>query len=135
MFEAFLLFARSCVGKCVIACFAVGIASAGGALWGAGIYYGSTIAGLKLAAAERESVNANAALKQFQDATQKIALAATNYATIQESMTTKFDVVLKDFRNVKFKAPLPIGCIPTPDRLRSLSAAVAAANSYATARQ
>jgi hypothetical protein len=109
--------------------------ASGVSIWATSVYYRSDIAGLKLDAANVQVANSQEALVQFESATQKIALAATNYATIQETMGTKFDSVLKDFRNVKFKIPLAPDCKPDVDRLRSLSAAVTAANSYATAGQ
>lgn len=133
--SAVWLFLQSTTGKLIIAASVSALVAGSASMWATGIYYRSDIAQLKLAAAQAHDANSTEALKQFQDATSKISLAAGNYELIQKNMTTSFDVIIKDFKNVKFKAPLPVDCKPDNERLRVLTAAVTAANQTATAGQ
>lgn len=133
--EAIVLFVRSTFGKIAIACFCTSLVVGAGSIYATSVFYKSDIAQLKLDAAVTHDRNTSAALKQFQDTVAKISVAAGQYAAIEKSLSANFDGILKDFRNVKFKAPLPLDCLPDAERVRSYSAAVTAANSYTSAGQ
>ena len=78
--------------------------------------------------ASNERDNAVASLKQFEAASDKIAKAANDYASVKLNFDNQFSVIAKDLANAQ-KIKLPVSCKPDAGRMRSLSAAIAATNS------
>jgi hypothetical protein len=81
---------------------------------------------LKTAQAVEKANQATGALTTLQADAEKIHRAAAEYAGIETILAPKIAALTKELRNAK---PLPVGCAPTPDRVRNLDAAIDAANS------
>lgn len=75
--------------------------------------------------AQERAEQATTALNTLQADASKIHAAATEYAGIHNTLAPKIAALTKELRNAK---PLPVGCAPTPDRVRNLDAAIDAAN-------
>jgi hypothetical protein len=80
---------------------------------------------LKTAQAVEKANQATAALTALQADAAAIHQAATEYAGIETTLAPKIAALTKELRNAK---PLPVGCSPSPDRVRNLDAAIDAAN-------
>lgn len=112
-----------------LAASAVGAALAFSAGWTInGWRLGAELAGVKASSAQQQAALANGALTTLQADTATIHLAAVEYAGIESTLAPKIAALTKELRNAK---PLPVGCAPTPDRVRNLDAAIDAANQAA----
>jgi hypothetical protein len=80
---------------------------------------------LKTAQAVEKSNQATAALTTLQADAAAIHTAATEYASIQNTIAPKIAALTKELRNAK---PLPVDCKPDPVRVHNLDAAIDAAN-------
>jgi hypothetical protein len=118
-----------------------GVFLAGAVISGAGTYEvttafkDNTIKDLKLAAADKTISDAVGALVQFEGDTKTISDAAKVLGSTQVNLDAKFTALSKDFSDATKAHPLPLDCKPDDVRVRSLSAAVAAANSARTVGQ
>lgn len=92
---------------------------------------GADLANLRAAHAQAQAAQANATVSTLQADAAVIHQAATEYAGIQSTLAPKITALTKELRNAK---PLPVGCAPTPDRVRNLDAAIDAANQAAATR-
>jgi len=87
--------------------------------------HGAEIAELQRAHAETMRSQSELALSTLQADAALIAQAATEFATIQSTLAPRMTALTKELRN----APkLPAGCVPGPERVRNLDAAIDAAN-------
>lgn len=104
----------------------VSLILAGAAGWFTnGWRHGAEIAELQRAHAEFRATLSEAALADVQADAAVIRTAATEFATIQSTLAPRMSALTKELRN----APkLPAGCVPDPDRVRNLDAAIDAAN-------
>lgn len=93
--------------------------------------YRATIANMKREKAEAVADGLRLQLAQFTADADKIHEAADAYTTLQAGLDTRFASISKDFSNAIKGRPLPADCKPDPDRLRSLQAAIDAANTAA----
>lgn len=93
--------------------------------------YRITIADMKTAAANIQTANATASLKQFETDAGLIHDAAVSYAADKTNLAARMDAISKDFANAIKAKPLPLDCKPDADRLRNLAAAIAATNTAA----
>lgn len=85
----------------------------------------SDLAKVEAAHAKEKAEQATAALTTLKADADKIHTAATEYAGIQNTLAPKIAALTKELRN----APrLPAGCRPDDVRVRSLDAAIDAAN-------
>ena len=82
----------------------------------------------RLELANYKNAEAAAALKKFQDTAKRIETASQAYTANTSALRGSIDVIVKDLKNVQAKKPLPRGCKPDADRLRSLGDAVSATN-------
>jgi len=89
------------------------------------------IAELTAARAQADLTSANAALGNLEAAGARIRQSADDYLIIKSDLGAKLDAIRKDLKNAK---PLPAGCRPDAQRVRSLSDAVDAAKQAAAAR-
>lgn len=101
------------------------------AIWATSTIYGARISDMKATQAMRDRDLANAALKKFTETAARINTAALGYTAATGDLGKKLDSIQTDLKNVQNKKPLPVGCKPDADRLRSIAAAVAATNSIA----
>jgi hypothetical protein len=92
---------------------------------------GTDVANLRAERAQEQAAQATAAVSTLQADAAAIHQAATEYAGIQSTLAPKIAALTKELRNAK---PLPVGCAPTPDRVRNLDAAIDAANQSAATR-
>lgn len=118
---------------------AAAIVALTGALFGAGWHVNgwrlnAQIEQIKAARASDRATQADGALADLTTAIGKINAAATGYATSARTLDASLDTLTKELRNERTKNPLPADCKPTAERMRSLAAAVDAANK-AAARQ
>jgi len=90
------------------------------------------IAELTAARAQADLSNANTALSDLREAGARIRQSADDYLAIKSDLGAKLDAIRKDLKNAK--KPLPVGCRPDAQRVRSLSDAVDAAKQAAAAR-
>lgn len=104
----------------------VGLLLAGAAGWAAnGWRHGAEIAELRRAHAEFRAGLSEQALADVQADAATIRAAATEFATIQSTLAPRMTALAKELRN----APkLPADCVPGPERVRNLGAAIDAAN-------
>ena len=104
----------------------VGLLLAGAAGWVAnGWRHGAELADLKRAHAEFRATLSETALADVQADAATIRRAATEFATIQSTLAPRMTALTKELRN----APkLPADCVPGPERVRNLDAAIDAAN-------
>ena len=108
------------------------MAGAGAAGWFTnGWRHDAEIAELQRAHAEFRATLSEAALANVQTDAAVIRTAATELAAIQSTLAPRMSALTKELRNAK---PLPVGCAPTPDRVRNLDAAIDAANKAAATR-
>jgi hypothetical protein len=115
---------------------AIGVAIGGGATYQVtAAFKNNTIKDLKLEAANKTVTDAVAALAQFEGDTKAISSAAALLGNAQGVLDTKFSAINKDFANAIKAHPLPIDCKPDDVRMRTLRAAVEAANSARTVGQ
>lgn len=84
---------------------------------------------LKANYAAEDAARTAAALKQFTDIANTMHKYAGDFNAANTTLGTTLDTISKDLKNVQAKTPLPNSCHPDAGRLRSLTAAVAAANS------
>ncbi len=84
-----------------------------------------TIDELKLAQSQEHTANATASLQQLQSFISNMHSASVGYAANIADIDTRFAALQK---GLHFAKPLPASCRPDTDRVRALSAAVAAAN-------
>ena len=108
------------------------------AVFGAGMWLEATIKNGQIAneRADRFEQIAKGAidtLDQFQHDARLINSAANEFAGLQSDNDVKFARLELELRNA-FKNPLPDNCLPDPPRVRSFSAAIAAANDTAAGR-
>lgn len=97
-------------------------------MWLEGRLKDTEIANAKADRMEEIAANATAALDQYGKDVDRIHGAASEYAALLPQFRGEFSGLAKDFKNAINKRPLPAGCVLDPDRLRPLSAAVAATN-------
>jgi len=102
------------------------MALAGAAGWFTnGWRHGAELADLRRAHAEFRASLSEAALAEVQADAASIRQAATEFSAIQSTLAPKMTALTKELRN----APkLPAGCVPGPERVRNLDAAIDAAN-------
>jgi hypothetical protein len=102
------------------------MALAGAAGWFTnGWRHGAEIAELQRAHAEFRATLSEAALADVHADAVTIRQAATEFATIQSTLTPRMSALTKELRNA---SKLPDGCVPDPVRVRNLDAAIEAAN-------
>jgi len=109
------------------AVFAIfGLLLAGAAGWFAnGWRHAAEIAELRRGHAEFRATLSEDAITTLQADAAEVRRAATEFATIQSTLAPKMTALTKELRN----APkLPAGCVPGPERVRNLDAAIDAAN-------
>ena len=114
--------------RALLACLGLllAMALAGAAGWFAnGWRHEAQIAELRRAHTEYRATLTEAALTDVQADAATIRQAATEFATIQSTLAPKMTALTKELRNAK---PLPAGCLPDADRMRTLDAAIDAAN-------
>lgn len=108
----------------------VGLLLAGAAGWVAnGWRHGVELADLQRAHAEFRATLSETALADVQADAATIRAAATEFATIQSTLAPRMTALTKELRNVP---KLPVGCVPGPERVRNLDAAIDAANQAIT---
>lgn len=103
---------------------ALGLAGAAGWLAN-GWRHGAQLADLQRAHAEFRATLSEAALADVQADAATIRQAATEFAAIQSTLAPRMTALTKELRNVP---KLPAGCVPGPERVRNLDAAIDAAN-------
>lgn len=103
----------------------------------AGIAIGATAQGWRknavIADLQRDSETGRAdraetALDTLNTAINKMNTAAGDYIIARDNLRLQMDAITKELKNVQAKNPLPVDCRPDAGRLRSLQAAVDAAN-------
>lgn len=104
----------------------VGLLLAGASGWVAnGWRHGAEIAELRRAHAEFRAGLSEQALADVQADAATIRQAAAEFGAIQSTLAPRMTALTKELRN----APkLPAGCVPGPERVRNLDAAIDAAN-------
>ena len=111
-------------GVAVLACALIGIG------WTAqGWRKDAEIAKLQADRANDSATQAKGALADLTTASKTINDAAARFAGQQTTLGSKLDAIQKEMKNAK---PLPPDCRPDAFRLRSLEAAVSAANEAAS---
>ena len=110
----------------IVAAVLVGLLLACAAGWFAnGWRHGAELADLRRAHAEFRAGLSEQALADVQADAAVIRAAATEFAAIQSTLAPRMTALTKELRN----APkLPAGCVPGPERVRNLDAAIDAAN-------
>lgn len=93
--------------------------------------YRLTIAHMEAANADADRERANLSLAQFAADADRIHASADAFSRMQLGMDLTFGKISHDFQAAIKAKPLPVDCVPDDVRLRSLSAAVAAANAQA----
>lgn len=102
------------------------LASAGFVGWQVkGMQSDAEIANLQASYAREKAQQATEALASLKGDAEAIHKAATEYAAIETTLAPKIAALAKEIRSAK---PLPPDCLPTPDRVRNLDAAIDAAN-------
>lgn len=86
--------------------------------------------GLQLHVARQQTM-----INQAQTAMDNISAAATRLTGISDTLDTQFHNIKEDFKNAIHATPLPVDCKPDAGRLRSLTAAVNAANAAFSGQQ
>jgi len=71
------------------------------------------------------------AMAKLVSASETVNKSAKEFSNVRNSLGVKLDALSKDIRNAQ---KLPADCKPTPDRVQSLRAAIAAANEAASSR-
>lgn len=102
----------------------------GGAAAGGYVVHNADVVKLQavqLAYSKAQTASVTASLNQLQGFIDKMNAAGTDYSGALAQINADFSAIKKEFANATLK-PLPADCKPDADRLRSLSAAVAAAN-------
>lgn len=129
--SAIVAFFVSPIGRLVGIGILAALIAGSAATWATATIYGARISDMKAEQASRDRDAANAVLKKFTETATRINAAANDYTAVAGDLGKKLDTIQTDLKNVQAKSPLPHDCKPTSDRLRSLTAAVAAANSTA----
>lgn len=129
--SAILAFFLSPIGRLVGVGIVAALIAGSAATWATATIYGARISKMEAAQASSERDLANAALKKFTETAARINLAASGYTAATGDLGKKLDLIQTDLKNVQTKKPLPANCHADADRLRNLTAAVAAANSAA----
>ena len=118
----FALYARlAAVLAAVVLVFSAGWATASWRLE-------AKIAGIERDHANEAKQNAEKALSDIATATTTINEAAKRYGSVQSTLSSEIANLKKDLQNEK---PLPVDCVPSAGRVRSLNAAIDAANKAA----
>ncbi len=86
------------------------------------------ISRIESAQAKAESGQSSAAVRAMKLDADAIHTAAVEFTAIQNNIGPKLDAIKKELKNAK---PLPVGCRPDDVRVRSLDAAIEAANKAA----
>lgn len=76
---------------------------------------------------DRASI-AEGSLTKLNAAIAQMSGSAAEYIAVRDKLGVQLGVISKDLKNVQANKPLPVDCRPDADRLRSLAAAVDAAN-------
>lgn len=129
--SALIAFFLSPIGRMVGIGLLAALVAGAAATWATSTIYRARISDMKAVQASHDRDLANAALKRFTETAAQINAAATGYTAAAGDLGKKLDSIQTDLRNVQNKKPLPAGCKPDVDRLRNLTAAVAASNSAA----
>lgn len=82
--------------------------------------------------AKTEANQAKQALADIEKATETINAAAKRYGSVQSTLSSEIADLKKELQNEK---PLPVDCVPSPGRVRSLNAAIESANKASAAGQ
>jgi hypothetical protein len=93
--------------------------------------YRVTISHMEKEQAENVADGYRATLAMFTADADKVHQAAEQYTTFQTNLDSRFNTISKDFHDAVKTKPLSPDCRPDPVRVRSLTAAVEAANSAA----
>lgn len=99
--------------------------------YGASLHYRVVISEMQAVAASQRADATALALAQFTADADKIHESADAYTALQAGLDTRFNDISKDFHNAVKSHPLPVDCRADPERLRTLTAAVKAANTAA----
>lgn len=83
---------------------------------------------LELKQSQAQTVSTTNALNQLKGFIGTMNVAANGYQSDKDAIDAKFNALAAQFRKAINGKPLPADCRPDPDRVRSLSAALAAAN-------
>ena len=113
----------------VIGYVAVAATASGATYWVTSRGYQTELAKYQASRATDAAAVASAALAQFIANADKINSAAEVFQAQQEDYKGKISEVNKAFDAISRSAPLPVSCKPDANRLRSLAAAIDAANS------
>ena len=87
---------------------------------------------LKAARASESLVQAYDALRRIGEASKAMNDSAASYGLLREDIDSKFASISEGLKNVQVKVPLPRDCVPDAGRVRSLAAAVDAANAQSS---
>ena len=114
-----------------------GVAALAAALFAAGWVTASwrleaEIAGIERDHATKAKQEAENALANIAAATITINEAARRYGAVQSNLSSEIADLKKELRNEK---PLPVDCVPSAGRVRSLDAAINAVNKASAAGQ
>lgn len=90
--------------------------------------YKSTIANMKAVQAQQQADSYRAALDQFTADAGRIHDAAGQYGAITADFHQRLTDITKEFAHAVQDHPLPPDCLPGPERMRKLAAAIAATN-------
>ena len=91
--------------------------------------YRLTISKMETEKATETAQAANKALEDFTANAEKIAGAADTFLAVKSTLDNRFASINRNLSNAIQNSPLPADCKPDHDRVQSLSAAIAAANS------
>jgi hypothetical protein len=103
--------------------------AAGGTFYVTSLGYRLTISKMETATASADLKNAQATLDGFVKNADRIAGAADAFQGVKASLDSRFATINRTLADALRQNPLPLDCRPDPDRMQSLSAAIAAANS------
>lgn len=92
------------------------------------LWYDAKISRMETAQAEAVLDGTRATLAMFTADAARVHEAAEGFTAKQADLDSRFASISKDFANAIKARPLPVDCKPDTDRLRSLQAAVDAAN-------
>lgn len=90
------------------------------------------ISQIHLEQAKTEADQARQALATIEQATETINAAAKRYGAVQSNLSLEIADLKKELQNEK---PLPVDCVPSAGRVRSLDAAINAANKASSTGQ
>ncbi len=118
------------IGGAVLAVLAI----FGAGMWLEAKFKAVEIANLHTSISNKQAADATASLKQLQSFIANMQGASDQYGKDRDGLFAALGQLHKDFSGLRGLKPLPVGCVPDADRLRILSASVAAVNAAAAGR-